>query len=257
MVFLGHGNPMFAIRPNAYTGAWSELGRSLPPYRAVLAVSAHWYVGETAVTAMERPRTIHDFGGFPDELFQVSYPAPGDPVLAERVAGLVGDSGLVDGPVRADTAWGLDHGTWSVLRYLAPDADRPVVQLSIDARRAAPVHRDLGRALAPLREEGVLILASGNVVHNLGAARFGDGVPALDWAERFEALVSRHLRDGGWDDLVDPGRLGPDAGRSIPTPEHYLPLLYALGAADPDDPVAVVTEGIDASSISMLSARFG
>jgi 4,5-DOPA dioxygenase extradiol len=257
VLFVGHGNPMFAIRPNGYTEAWAELGRRLPPYRSILAVSAHWYVGETAVTAMAEPRTIHDFGGFPDELFRVSYPAPGDPALAGRVRELIGATGQVDGPVRADTAWGLDHGTWSVLRHLAPDADHPVVQLSIDGRRPGPFHRELGRALAPLRDEGVLILGSGNVVHNLAVAQLADGATPFDWAQRFEALVGRHLRHREWDPLVAPEGLGPDAGRSLPTPEHYLPLLYALGAAGPDDPVEVVTAGIDAASISMLSVRFG
>jgi 4,5-DOPA dioxygenase extradiol len=257
VVFIGHGNPMFAIEPNRYTESWTVLAAELPRPTAVLAVSAHWYVAGTAVTSMEMPRTIHDFGGFPDELFRVDYPAPGSPELADRARALADDSGLLEGPAVADRGWGLDHGSWAVLRHLYPDADVPVVQLSIDGRRPGAFHLELGTALAPLRDEGVLILASGNVVHNLGAARFGAGVTPFAWAERFEDVV-RHLTEvGDREALVDPLSLGPDAQRSIPTPDHYLPLLYALGAAGGSEPARVVTSGIDAASISMLSLAFG
>ena len=257
VVFIGHGNPMYAIEPNRYAEAWVTLAAELPRPTAVLAVSAHWYVAGTAVTSMERPRTIHDFGGFPDELFRVSYPAPGSPTLADRVRTLADASGVLEEPAAADTGWGLDHGTWAVLRHMYPAADVPVVQLSIDGRRPGPFHHRLGAALAPLRDEGVLIVASGNVVHNLGAVRFGDGAVPFAWAERFEAEVRRCLLSGEGEALVDPFSFGPDAQRSGPTPDHYLPLLYALGAAGSSDPVRVVTSGIDAASISMLSVAFG
>ena len=257
VVFVGHGNPMYAIEPNRYAEAWATLAAEVPRPAAVLAVSAHWYVAGTAVTSMERPRTIHDFGGFPDELFRVSYPAPGSPALADRVRSLVDASGLLGEPAAADTGWGLDHGTWAVLRHMYPAADVPVVQLSMDGRRPGPFHHDLGAALAPLRDEGVLIVASGNVVHNLGAVRFGAGAAPFAWAERFEAEVRRRLLSGDGASLVDPSSFGPDAQRSVPTPDHYLPLLYAIGAAGSSDPVRVVTSGIDAASISMLSVAFG
>jgi len=257
VVFLGHGNPLYAIRPSPYATAWEGLGRELPRPTAVLAVSAHWYVAGTAVTAMEQPRTIHDFGGFPDELYAVQYPAPGSPALAGRVRTLLDGSGLLDGPTGADHAWGLDHGTWSVLRHLYPEADVPVVQLSIDGRRPWAFHHRLGALLEPLRDEGVLIVGSGNVVHNLGVVRFEPGAPAFDWASRFEAEVRARVGTSAADELVDPTGFGPDARRSIPTPEHYLPLLYALGAAGPGAPGRILTEGIDAGSISMLSVVLG
>ena len=257
VVFLGHGNPMYAIQSNRYTEAWADLGETLARPTAIVAVSAHWFEAGTAVTSMAHPRTIHDFGGFPDALFQVEYPAPGSPALADRLRAMLDGSGLMDGPTGADLGWGLDHGTWSVLRHLYPSADVPVVQLSIDAGRPGADHRRLGSALTALRHQGVLVVASGNVVHNLAAAQFGDGVPAADWASRFEDEVALRLVAGDWEGLDDPASFGPDARRSVPTPEHYLPLLYALGAATPDEPVRIITRGIDAASISMLSVVVG
>src|SRR5512135_681409 len=191
-VFFGHGNPMNAVSTNAYTTAWAALGARLPRPTAVLAVSAHWYIPTTAVTAMAAPRTIHDFGGFPPELYQLDYPAPGDPALARRVQAL-----LAPVPVTLDTRWGLDHGTWSVLCHVFPQADTPVVQLSIDATQPPAFHYELGRRLAPLREEGVFILGSGNVVHNLPAYAWDrQPVEPFPWAVRFEAQVRERLRQG-------------------------------------------------------------
>lgn len=252
VVFIGHGNPMYAIVPNRYADAWSVLGAELPTPRAILSVSAHWYVPGLAVTAMARPRTIHDFGGFPLELFEVSYPAPGNPALADRVRSLLDPL-----DVARDTSWGLDHGTWSVLRHLYPQADVPVVQLSIDARREPAYHAEVGRRLAPLRDEGVLILGSGNVAHNLQLARFGDDVQPFDWAARFQADVRARIERGDDDSLVSYQDLGDDARLAVPTPDHYYPLLYVLGARHPDDVARFPVEGIDAASLSMLSVVLG
>jgi len=247
-LFVGHGNPMNALDHNGYTDAWRHLEASLPRPRAVLCISAHWYVRATMVTAMARPRTIHDFGGFPDELFGVQYPAPGSPALAGQIHDLLApiDVGL-------DEAWGLDHGTWSVLVHMFPDADVPVVQLSIDRSRPASFHYELGAALAPLSSDGVLVIGSGNVVHNLEAYAWG-GHPAqpFDWAVRFDDEVRRLLDAGDHDALVDYEQLGPDARLSIPTPDHFLPLLYAA-AAGRERAVSYPVGGIEGGSISMLA----
>lgn len=252
-LFMGHGNPMNSITDNVWSRAWTALGQALPRPRAVLCISAHWYVGETAATAMERPRTIHDFGGFPRELFSVEYPAPGDPALAHRVQAL-----LAPTPVRADLEWGLDHGAWSVLRRMFPAADVPVVQLSIDATQPPGTHYALGQRLAPLRDEGILLLASGNVVHNLHAYAWGRrSVPPFDWTVRFEAKVRELILQGDHAALSNYPALGPDATLAIPTPDHYLPLLYVLGASRPDDAVSFPTEGAEGGSMSMLSVQWG
>lgn len=252
-LFLGHGNPMNALARNAYTRAWADLGRLMPRPKAVLAVSAHWYLRGTAVTAHAEPPTIHDFGGFPRELYQVQYPAPGSPALARRVQEL-----LAPVTVPLDESWGLDHGTWSVLCHVFPEANVPVVQLAIDATGSPAFHYDLGRRLSALREEGVLILGSGNVVHNLAAYAWGRaGVEPSDWAVRFESTVRERIQAGEDASLIDYGALGPDAGLSIPTPDHYLPLLYVLGARRPSDTAAFPVEGVEGGSISMLSVRLG
>ena len=253
-VFLGHGNPMNALRENAWTRAWVALGAALAPRpRAVLAISAHWYIATSAVTAMASPRTIHDFGGFPPELFAVRYPATGDPALAARVTEL-----LAPLRVEADQSWGLDHGTWSVLCHVFPQADVPVVQLSIDETMPPAFHYELGKRLRPLREEGVLLVGSGDVVHNLEAYAWGER-PAqpYDWALRFESHVRERLTAGDHAALLDYTASGRDALLSVPTPEHYLPLLYVLGASEAGDSVTFPTKGIDGGSVSMLAVRFG
>lgn len=252
-IFLGHGNPMNALRDNAWTRGWAAIGQRLPRPRAVLCVSAHWYLPETALTAMRQPRTIHDFGGFPRELFEVQYPAPGAPGLARRAREL-----LAPLDAREDQAWGLDHGTWSVLRHVFPEADVPVVQLSIDAAQAPAFHYELGRRLRPLRDEGVLLIGSGNVVHNLRAYAWKNpGIEPFDWALRFEARVRELVARGDHAALVDYAALGHDAELSIPTPDHYLPLLYVLGARDAGEPVTYPVEGFDGGSMSMLTLQFG
>ncbi|GEJ55995.1 4,5-DOPA dioxygenase extradiol [Anaeromyxobacter diazotrophicus] len=253
-VFVGHGNPMNAVEDNAWSRGFRVLGEALPRPKAILAVSAHWYVAGTYATADERPETIHDFGGFPEELYRVQYPAPGAPDLARRAVQLVGE-----GRASLSREWGLDHGTWSVLVHLRPAADVPVVQLSLDGRLAPAEHLALGRALAPLRDEGVLLLASGNLVHNLRHAftAWGRGdqeTPA--WAREFDEELARALARHDTDALAR--ALEGEAGRRAhPTPDHYLPLLYAAGAAAPDDPVRFPITGFDMASLSMRSVVFG
>jgi len=252
-LFIGHGNPMNALQVNAWTKAWQAIGRSIPRPRAILAVSAHWYVRGTRVTADERPRTIHDFGGFPAELFRMEYPAPGEPALAGRLQQL-----LLPTQVTLATDWGLDHGTWSVLAHLFPGADIPVLQLSIDRTQAPAFHHALGRRLLALREQGVLILGSGNVVHNLEAYAWGDHtVVACDWAVRFEQQVKQSVLAREHEPLLDYGKLGADALLSVPTPDHYLPLLYVLGLQQQDDVVTFPVSGVDGGSISMLAIQIG
>lgn len=252
-VFIGHGNPMNTLERNRYTESWQALGRALPRPRAILAISAHWYIDRTAVTAMAQPPTIHDFGGFPDALFQFQYPAPGEPQLAARVRDL-----LAPVAVTLDQSdWGFDHGAWSVLAHLYPEADVPVVQLAID--RAAPneFHYQLGQRLKPLRDEGVLILGSGNVVHNLRRIQFAPNVPPADWAVSFEGDVRRALESRDHRSLIDYQAAGPAAKLAVPTPEHYLPLLYVIGAQDENEPVQIAVDGIDLGTISMLSVVVG
>ncbi len=251
-IFFGHGNPMNALADNAYTQAWRQLCESFPKPRAVLCISAHWYVPFTAVTGMQTPRTIHDFGGFPRELFEVQYPAPGSPEIATEVRDLLG------GSVRLDGSWGLDHGAWSVLCHCYPDADVPVVQLSIDETLPAQAHYEIGGKLAALRERGILIAGSGNLVHNLHAYGWGRRVvQPYDWAVRFERQAREWLLVGNHQPLIDYETLGEDAALSAPTPDHYLPLLYVLGAQLPGDAVSFPVEGVDGGSISMLSVRVG
>ena len=252
-LFFGHGNPMNAIERNAFTEAWSAIGAALPRPRAVLCISAHWYLPATAVTAMAAPRTIHDFGGFPRALYDVRYPAPGDPSLARRVRDL-----LAPTRVALDEHWGLDHGAWSVLCHLLPQADVPVVQLSIDETEPPAFHYELGRRLAPLRNEGVLVIGSGNVVHNLHAYAWGrHPAEPFEWALRFEEQVKRLLTAGQHVPLIDYDALGQDAVLSVPTPDHYLPLLYVAGASAAGEPVHFPVQGIDGGSVSMLTVQTG
>ena len=253
-IFFGHGNPMNAIHENEFVESWRELGRAIPRPKAILCVSAHWYLPGTSVTAMESPRTIHDFGGFPRELFEVQYQAAGDPALARQVQRLLSPTA-----VALDLGdWGLDHGTWSVLCRVFPEADIPVVQLSIDESLTAGEHYDLARRLAPLRDEGVLVIGSGNVVHNLHAYGWGRKVvEPYDWAVRFDRLVQEMVRANRHEPLVGYESLGNDAMLSAPTPEHYLPLLYVCALQREDDAVSFPVQGFDGGSISMLAVQVG
>jgi 4,5-DOPA dioxygenase extradiol len=250
-IFFGHGNPMNAIQTNAYTQAWRRIGEQVGKPRAILSVSAHWYGPATAVTAGPRPRTIHDFGGFPAELYEVQYPAPGDAALGARVQEL-----LAPLEVPLDGSWGLDHGTWSVLRHVYPDADVPIVQLSIDATQPPSFHHRLGRSLAPLRGERILIVGSGNIVHNLRMYTWGqDRRAPYDWAERFERRAQEIILAAQDEALIEYRQLGTDAALSVPTPDHYLPLLYVLGARHPGEAATFPVSGIEGGSISMLSVQ--
>jgi 4,5-DOPA dioxygenase extradiol len=252
-IFLGHGNPMNAISQNAYTDGWSKIGKSVPRPKAILSVSAHWYLPATAVTANLTPETIHDFGGFPQELYDVEYNAPGSPDLAREVKSLLAPVG-----VKLDKSWGLDHGTWSVLKHVFPKADIPVVQLSINEIKPAQFHYDLGKKLAPLREEGILIIGSGDIVHNLHAYVWGqDSTEPYDWATRFETQAREYLLSGDDGRLVEYEKLGRDAMLSIPTPDHYLPLLYVIATRQAGDKVSFPVEGIDGGSVSMLACQIG
>lgn len=252
-IFFGHGNPMNALARNGYTEGWRRIGAATPRPRAVLCISAHWYVPGTRVTIDQAPRTIHDFGGFPAELHQVQYPAPGDPGLARRV-----QQALEPAAVQLDESWGLDHGTWSVLCHVYPDADIPIVQLSIDETQPAAWHFELGRRLAPIRDEGILIVGSGNLVHNLRAYAWdGRAQEPYDWAARFEAEARQMMLAGEFGRLVEYEKLGRDAMLAIPTPDHYLPLLYVLATRRPGEPITFPIEGIDGSSISMLAVAVG
>ncbi len=252
-IFFGHGNPLNALQENGWTTAWSTIGKTIPRPRAIVCVSAHWYLPGTLVTAATEPRTIHDFGGFPAELYAVQYRAPGAPDLARRIQKL-----LAPLPVELDHSWGLDHGTWSVLRHVYPEADVPIIQLSIDETQPATFHFKLGQRLAPLREDAILIVGSGNLVHNLHAYAWGRHTPEpYDWAVRFEGLARELMTAGDFNPLVNYESLGRDALLAIPTPDHYLPLLYVLGTKQSDDPITFPVHGIDGGSVSMLSVQVG
>lgn len=248
VAFLGHGNPMNALERNRYTEAWRAFGRTVPRPRAILAISAHWYLAATAITAMVEPRTIHDFSGFPPELFAVEYPAPGAPDVAAEVADLVRPTS-----VQLDTeSWGLDHGAWSVLVHAFPDADVPVVQLSIDARRSFEHHLELGARLAPLRERGILIVCSGNVVHNLRRVDWSQPEAAFDWAHRFDEAAREILTTRPADVLAL--REHADYDLAVPTPEHFVPILYLAGLATAAGGAAeVLVDGYAMGSLSMTA----
>lgn len=253
-LFLGHGSPMNVLEENTYTETWRELGNTLPRPKAIIAVSAHWYTRGTAVTAMEKPRTIHDFGGFPQALFDTHYPAPGSPALAQQVA-----DALAPVAVELDREWGFDHGSWGVLIKMYPDADIPVVQLSVDATRPPAYHFELGRKLAALRDQGIMIVASGNVVHNLRMVRWDSDAAAYPWAESFNQYVRDNL---SWEGESEQHPLvnfmqHEGAALSNPTPEHYLPLLYVLGARAAGEATAIPVDGIVMGSLSMLSVQVG
>lgn len=252
-IFYGHGSPMNALEDNAYTRVWESFGQRFARPKAILAVSAHWTTRGTAVTAMSAPKTIHDFGGFPQALFDIRYPAPGDPALAARVAELLAPFAPL--AVQLDQSWGLDHGTWSVLLKTYPDASIPVVQLSLDMSQPPAYHFALGQQLAALRDEGVMIIASGNVVHNLG--RLDPRSKGYDWAQRFNQSIRQAIEHGQFQQVVDYQDFGPDATLSVPSSEHFLPLLYVLGARIGDEPLEILTEGMELGSISMISVLLG
>jgi len=251
-VFLGHGTPIYVIEPCHYTDAWVKLGESLPRPKAILMISAHWLTRKTCVTAMEQPQTIHDFGGFSRALFEQQYPAPGSPELARLVQEMMAPTPVI----LEEHEWGFDHGTWATLKYLYPKADIPVVQLSLDATLTGAQHYELAKKLRPLREQGILIVASGNVVHNLMLLNRSDK-KGEDWAHRFNDYFKKHLLDNNHEPLLNPLTMGPEAKLSIPTPEHYWPALYILAQQEAGEEVRIVSDGIDTGSVSMLSFTTG
>ena len=250
VLFVGHGSPMNAIEDTEFNRAWAEVARSLPKPKAVLCVSAHWQTAGTHVTAMERPKTIHDFYGFPPALFEMRYPAPGSPELARMTQEMLRDS-----HVKPDLEWGLDHGAWAVLCHMFPKADVPVVQLSLDERKPPASHYELGRELRALRKKGVLILGSGNLVHNLREVVWED--TAYDWALEFDAQMKGLILSGDHKAIIDYTKLGRSARLSVPTLDHYLPLLYVLGAQAEGEGVSFFADKVTLGSMSMRSVRLG
>ena len=251
VLFVGHGSPMNAVEDNAYIRAWKKIGATLPTPNAILAISAHWLTEGTKVHIAAQPRTIHDFYGFPEALYNIRYDCAGAPVVAEATR-----ETLFPTPVGEDTEWGVDHGTWVVLKHMYPEANIPVFQLSIDVARSHRAHYELAEALKPLREKGVLVIGSGNIVHNLGRIAWDPTVPPYAWADEFDQRAKLLLESGNHDALVDYEKLGDTATLAIPTPEHYWPLLYTLGLKDKTDAVSFPVEGIAHGSISMRAVLF-
>ncbi|POY36155.1 4,5-DOPA dioxygenase extradiol [Solitalea longa] len=249
-LFVGHGSPMNAITDNEYTQAWSAIGSSMEKPKAILVVSAHWLTYGTHVTAMEKPRTIHDFGGFPRPLFEVQYPAPGSPEMAEETKQHVKLA-----QIQLDHEWGLDHGTWSVLVKMFPKADIPVFQLSIDYSKPLSWHYELAKELAFLRSKGVLIMGSGNIVHNLRMVDF-QGKGGYDWAVDFDETAKKLLLENNHQELIQFEKLGKEALLSIPTTEHFIPLIYTMALKNENEQVSFPIEGLDLGSISMRSVLF-
>jgi 4,5-DOPA dioxygenase extradiol len=254
--FIGHGSPMNAIESNAFTREWQRQAETLPRPRAILVVSAHWLTRGTQITAMASPKTIHDFGGFPQELFQVQYPAPGSPDIAAEVKATLANTVVAE----YNQDWGLDHGTWSILTHMYPKADIPVLQLSIDAGASASEYLKIGSALAPLRNAGILIIGSGNIVHNLRLvdwARIAEPNFAFDWAARADASVQNALRQNKWPSLAQFDLMSEDMKLAINSAEHYIPLLYVVGSAKQDEVVEIFNDTAVGGSLTMTCVRFG
>lgn len=250
LLFVGHGNPMNAIEDNRFSDAWKKIGRELPRPQAILSVSAHWLTRGTRVLSVAAPRTIHDFGGFPEELFAQQYPAPGAPEMAKMTQRLA-----VQNHIALDDDWGFDHGTWSVLKQMFPKADIPVYQLSLDYSKPMSYHYELAQELSALREKGVMIIGSGNIVHNLRAINFENAAP-YDWAVEFDATIKRWIESGDHQSIMDFQRLGSIAQLAHPTYDHFLPLMYVLGFQRKNEIPSFFNDEIDMSSVSMRSVLF-
>jgi len=247
-IFVGHGSPMYALEPNRYTDAWANLGKSLKRPDAILMISAHWVTRGIWVTAMSAPKTIHDFGGFPEALFKIQYPALGSRALADRIQELLSMPVVLE-----EHEWGIDHGAWSVLKYLFPKADIPVVQLSLNGAMSAQAHYDLAKQLQILRDENILIIGSGNVVHNLRTIHWQSDAKPYPWAESFNQFFISQIQANQHQQLIEWEQYGEAAHLSIPTPEHYWPALYTLALQAKGEQVKLLVDGIEMSSISMLS----
>lgn len=255
VLFLGHGSPMNAIEENEFVRGFREVGKALPRPNAILCVSAHWETSGTYVTAMAQPKTIHDFGGFPRELYEVQYPAPGDPELAEETRHLIRKN-----VVGLDQKWGLDHGCWSVVRHLYPKADVPVIQLSLDYNKDAQYHFELAKEIASLRNKGILIIGSGNMVHNLRMVawdRLNDDEYGYDWALEASEKMKRYILSGDYQQLINYKSQGRAFDLAVPTPDHYLPLLYALALKEGSDDISLFNDKAIAGSLTMTSVKIG
>lgn len=255
VIFIGHGSPMNAIEDNEFSRTWSKFGKEIPKPKAVLVVSAHWLTNGTFVTAMEQPRTIHDFGGFPQELFNVQYPAKGSPELAAATSKLITSTS-----VGLDHEWGLDHGTWSVVKHMYPDADIPVLQLSIDYNKPAQYHYDLAQQLKSLRSKGVLIIGSGNMVHNLRMVawdKLQEPEYGFDWAIEMNTIFKEKIGNRDVQSLINYEKLGAAAKLAIPTPDHYYPLIYSLALQDKQDEISFFNDKLVGGSLNMTSVKFG
>ncbi len=255
VLFIGHGSPMNGIEDNEFSRRWTKMAKEIPTPKAVLVISAHWFTRGTKITAMDFPKTIHDFGGFPKELFATQYPAPGNPALAKETAQL-----LKSAHVELDHDWGLDHGTWTVVRHMYPKADIPVLQLSIDYTKAPQYHYDLAKELYALRKKGVLIIGSGNMVHNLGMIAFdkiNEPEYGYDWAKSINEKFKSLIMEGDHKPLINYSTLGKEALLAIPSPDHYLPLLYTLGLKGSKDSVSFFNDKAMAGSLTMTSVKLG
>ena len=250
LLFVGHGSPMNAIEENEFSRGWNEIGKNLPKPNAVLCISAHWETKGTFVTISDKPKTIHDFYGFPKELFSVEYPAKGNPILAEETKKLITKT-----EVGFDNQWGFDHGSWSVLKHMYPDADIPVIELSIDHYKSPQWHYELAKEISSLRQKGVLILGSGNMVHNLRILNWDDPYGKYDWAEEMNSKMKSLIENNDHKDLINYSSLGKEAALAIPTPEHYIPLLYILGLKDENESVDFFNDKTVLGSISMTSIK--
>jgi 4,5-DOPA dioxygenase extradiol len=248
-LFLGHGSPMNVIETNIFTKSWQALGKSLPRPKAILSISAHWETHGTYVTAMENPPTIHDFGNFPQALFDIQYPAKGDPVLAQKIQSLINKTA-----VGLDTKWGLDHGTWALLAKMYPEADIPVIQLSLDRTLTPLEHYEIGKELRPLRHEGILILGSGNIVHNLSHLNYNPNDKPAHWAVEFDENIKELLLKGDHQGILEYESMGEIARLSVPTPEHFLPLIYIIALQEKNKKTIFPVEGMALGGISMRSA---
>lgn len=255
VLFVGHGSPMNGILDNEFSQKWTQIAKEIPAPKAVLVISAHWFTKGTKITAMDFPQTIHDFGGFPKELFDIQYPAPGNFILAKETAELIHSTN-----VELDHDWGLDHGTWTIVRFMYPQANIPVLQLSIDYTKGAQFHYDLAKELYALRKKGVLIIGSGNMVHNLGMVawdKLNEQEYGFDWALNINNKFKSLIADGNHAPLINYSELGKDALLAIPTPEHYLPLLYTLGLKGNNDAVSFFNDKAVAGSLTMTSVKLG
>ena len=252
VLFVGHGSPMNAIETNEFSLEWQKLGKSLPKPFAILCISAHWETRGTFVTAMEKPQTIHDFGGFPQALFDVRYPAPGSPELARETKEIVSKT-----DVGLDEKWGLDHGAWSVINRFYPEADVPVIQMSLDYYQNPQYHYDLAKELSSLRNKGVLIIGSGNMVHNLRAVDWGKPNQGFDWAQEANEKFKKLIAENDHQQLINYKKLGREVELSVPTPEHYLPLLYALALKTENEEVSFFNDKCVMGSLNMTSVRIG